>query len=311
MTRPPPDPRFPNLFVIGAPKCGTTSLHSALAMTPGTYMSKVKEPGFFSTDHQYERGVEHYLNSFFRGAERFSLRGESTPWYFYSNEARGRIKQARRGLPTKFVVLLRRPSARAYSMYLDQQRAGLESRTFERAVAEEMYESPPQEVAGPPHRRYLWASRYAEHIEAWRNTFGTESVAVFLTDDLREPQRFWRELSTFLGVDLGRERLSALTPRQTNAAAGRRWRWIDSAVRSTGGRDGALIGSLRKRVPARWYRRIAQMLSTLNQVPAPEPEPPTELLSILDEHFQSEVLRLEGVLGRSLAGWLPEQFKRG
>lgn len=311
MTRATPDPRLPNLFVIGAPKCGTTSLHSALASTPGIYMTKVKEPGFFSTEHHFRRGLDYYLDTFFGGAQGYSVRGESTPWYFYSAEARERIQESRHGYPTKFVVLVRQPADRAYSMYLDQQRAGLESRSFERAVADELDESRPDRLVGPPHRQYLWASCYTEHIQAWRNAFGTESVAVFLTDDLRDPERFWTDLSSFLAVDLGGEPLTNLPKRQKNAATGRRWRWVDRAIQSTNGRNNVVTDGLRRYVPARWYRQLAQTASSLNQVQAPPPEhPPTELLNTLDEHFRSEVLRLERVLDRPLAGWLPEHIQR-
>ena len=41
---------LPDFFVAGAPKAGTTALHSALARHPSLYMSAVKEPKFFLTD---------------------------------------------------------------------------------------------------------------------------------------------------------------------------------------------------------------------------------------------------------------------
>lgn len=47
----------PNFFIVGAPKCGTTSLAHWLAGHPQVFMSPVKEPHFFNTDYQ------RYLNS--------------------------------------------------------------------------------------------------------------------------------------------------------------------------------------------------------------------------------------------------------
>lgn len=312
MTQPPPDPRFPNLFVIGAPKSGTTSLHSALAEVPDVFMSRVKEPGFFNIDQHFRRGVPHYLDSFFGGAQRFLLRGESTPWYLYSSEARQRIRAAQSEVRIRFVVLLRQPTDRAYSMYLDLQRAGLEQRPFEQAVAEELSRSEATQPPGRPSRSYLWASRYATHLQAWRMTFGTESVGVFLTDDLREPELFWARLSSFLGVDLGRERLSGLARGQTNTATGRRWPWVDHVLRSTSGHSGAFVTGARRVVPAGWYRRAAQTVTMWNQTAAPLPHPvPAEILSMLDEHFRSEILALEPILKRSLTHWLPKNLQRG
>ena len=38
---------MPNLFIIGAAKCGTTSLHHYLDQHPEVSMSEVKEPRYF------------------------------------------------------------------------------------------------------------------------------------------------------------------------------------------------------------------------------------------------------------------------
>jgi hypothetical protein len=40
----------PNLFIVGAPKCGTTSLYHYLAQHPNVYMCPVKEPRYWSDD---------------------------------------------------------------------------------------------------------------------------------------------------------------------------------------------------------------------------------------------------------------------
>ena len=56
---------LPNLFVIGAPKCGTTSLHRYLDQHPRISMSAVKEPKFFlaqgSRPHHHGPGDERRL----------------------------------------------------------------------------------------------------------------------------------------------------------------------------------------------------------------------------------------------------------
>ncbi len=40
----------PGFFIVGAPKCATSSLHSFLVQHPGIFMCRPKEPHFFSTD---------------------------------------------------------------------------------------------------------------------------------------------------------------------------------------------------------------------------------------------------------------------
>ena len=46
----PTDVRFPDFFIFGAPKCGTTALYEYLSRHPGVAMSSVKEPQYFCTD---------------------------------------------------------------------------------------------------------------------------------------------------------------------------------------------------------------------------------------------------------------------
>ena len=56
----------PNFFILGAPKCGTTSVAAWLSEHQEVYMSPTKEPHFFNTDHK------RFLNSLesYRGFSR-------------------------------------------------------------------------------------------------------------------------------------------------------------------------------------------------------------------------------------------------
>ena len=42
--------RLPDFLLLGAPKCGTSALHAALARHPGLFLSEPKEPKFFLAD---------------------------------------------------------------------------------------------------------------------------------------------------------------------------------------------------------------------------------------------------------------------
>src|SRR5271166_2621185 len=97
---------LPDFFIAGAPKAGTTALHSALARHPSLFMSPVKEPKFFLTDgpprtkggpgdaktyreHVWRRADYEAL---FDQAPAGTLRGESTPFYLYRHDAQLRIR---------------------------------------------------------------------------------------------------------------------------------------------------------------------------------------------------------------------------
>ena len=40
----------PDFFIVGALKCGTTSLYEYLRQHPEVFMSRIKEPHFFGRD---------------------------------------------------------------------------------------------------------------------------------------------------------------------------------------------------------------------------------------------------------------------
>ena len=68
---------LPNLIVIGAARCGTTSLHRYLNLHPEIEMSPVKEPQFFN-DWNWDRGLAWYEDQFPASAK---IVGESSPTY--------------------------------------------------------------------------------------------------------------------------------------------------------------------------------------------------------------------------------------
>ena len=71
--------RMPNLFIIGAAKAGTTALYGYLAQHPKVFLSRVKEPLFFSREENYAKGLDWYEGAYFQGAEDYPVRVEVTP----------------------------------------------------------------------------------------------------------------------------------------------------------------------------------------------------------------------------------------
>ena len=87
----------PNFFIVGAPKCGTTSLHEYLQRHPDVFMPFFKEPHFFGSDlvrlplsRQFRAKPGRYLK-LFRDARGEKRIGESSPWYLASQRAADEI----------------------------------------------------------------------------------------------------------------------------------------------------------------------------------------------------------------------------
>src|SRR5256885_1494402 len=83
---------WPNFFIVGAPRAGTTSLYEYLKQAPGVYMSAVKEPHYFG-DQRGGRSESEYLD-LFRGAAGAAAVGEASVGYLRNPEVPERIRRA-------------------------------------------------------------------------------------------------------------------------------------------------------------------------------------------------------------------------
>src|SRR5690606_26127042 len=143
------DPYMPDFLLIGAGKCGTTSLHYYLQQHPQIFMSAVKEPNFFALEQAQAVNPEEDLQQFFHypwavknleaykalfaSAESNQLKGEASTMYLYMPEAPQRIKYY---VPeVKLIAVFRQPAERLYSRYLHLARENrLPSRDFKDAL---------------------------------------------------------------------------------------------------------------------------------------------------------------------------------
>ncbi len=108
----------PNVFLIGAPKCGTSSLYTYLRGHPQIFMSYFKEPHYFCTDFPGLRrfpSEAEYLSLFEEATRRHSLIGEASSRYLYSVEAVAGIERFAKD--ARYIVMLRNPVDLVYSLH--------------------------------------------------------------------------------------------------------------------------------------------------------------------------------------------------
>lgn len=186
-----PDVRasLPTFFVIGAAKCGTTSLHEYIAAHPQIAMSSEKEPMYFMPDDWLDR-VARYKRLFEHPA---SVRGESSTAYSawpWAPEVPDRILAA---VPdARLVYVVRDPIPRTLSHYAQNVWDRLPVRPFEELMSE----------LEDPMNMPVWSSRYATQLERWLQRFAPERILVLDQRDLlRERPATLRRIFAFLGVD--------------------------------------------------------------------------------------------------------------
>ena len=125
----------PEFIIIGAGKCGTTSLYKYLSTHPQILLSNKKELRFF--DQNFARGREWYLAQFPTICDRPELlTGEASPSYLFLPHVAQRIKNF--APKTKLIVMLRAPVARSISDYYQNQKSGRQNQTLEEAIGQEI-----------------------------------------------------------------------------------------------------------------------------------------------------------------------------
>jgi hypothetical protein len=193
----------PNLFIVGAPKSGTTSMHYYLGQHPDIYMPKsFKEPNFFGRDLKpMPLSLEAYL-SFFSDAKSEKYLGEATTWYLYSHEAAKNIKEF--SPSARIIMMLRDPIDMIYSLHSQQIRNGCEDIfDFESALDAEPIRKQ-NSLIHPPNLILLYKEigKYAEQVKRYLDIFPKENVHIIIYDDFRQnTQKSYLETLEFLGLE--------------------------------------------------------------------------------------------------------------
>ena len=205
MTAPPPRLIAPNLFILGAAKCGTTSLHYALSQHPEIHLSKIKEPTFFCQNPIYTSNPVEYFHLFeFQPGKKYY--GESSTSNFNTPEAAPILKQL---FPdAKFLLILRNPVMRSHALYQHMFRNGEEVITsFEQALDEEdrRFHDGRFRDRSPGHfwnYMYVQSSRYDLQLERYLALFPRENFFVLTLGEWKSNPDFWlQEIYRFLDVD--------------------------------------------------------------------------------------------------------------
>lgn len=248
---------LPTLFVAGAPKCGTTSLHDWLGQHPAVHMSRRKEPKYWLFPEQRPSwtGPGDHIAAGLVTCDRadyealFDERGdavhagESSPYYLWDSEAQRRIRAE---IPhAKFIVLLRRPEERALSNWGHNWQDGRE--TLDDLTAAVEAEPERRERGWEPFWFYESLGRYGQQMESLLSYFPAEQVHVELFDDLaRDPQAMVARIFQFLEVDpieVNFERKNATT----YYAASRHARLLQRIKHQAGARADRIPAALRHR----------------------------------------------------------------
>ena len=120
---------LPDFIILGAARCGTTTMYDLITSHPTIKPALRKEIGYFST--HYDFGTPWYKSNFPLSRDNV-ITGEATPRYLPDPKVPPRMAKL---LPnTKLIILLRNPVDRAYSYYNMRRSQGYDKMSFEESL---------------------------------------------------------------------------------------------------------------------------------------------------------------------------------
>lgn len=287
----------PNLFIIGAMKCATSSLHAYLDAHPAIFMCTPKEPNHFVdraalhalvptlAGRGYWR-TEDYL-ALFEGAGEAVVIGESSTNYSKLPHAPGVPERIAAFNPeARFIYVMRDPLRRTISHYWHLVRGQIERSDMLDALRED-----PQ---------YLDVSHYAMQLRPYLELFGRDRVKTVVTEELQaDPLGTVQDVFRWLGVDPGfvppnLEQRVYVTPERFEDAR------TVAPVRRL--RHSRLWGTIAPAVPAALKSAARRHLYRRRPVQIPS-VPPAEVVDYLRPILIDRTEELARLLGRDFAAW--------
>lgn len=287
---------FPDFLIIGAPKCGTTSLFQYLGQHPKIYTPPEKEPHFYSyagegRPHWGTESVEEYTALFEEaGPAQFCF--EASTWYLYSHTAAEKIQEY--APDTKCIVLLRQPVDRAYSAWSFRVQQGWETLGFSEAIEHEEERITDGAWWGT---HYLNTGRYYKQLLRFHEQLGPDQVRVFWFGDLRRnSEAVVKDAWSFLGLDPSVALDLGTVHNSTSLPRSRTFNRIATAE--------SVRQVARFLIPKTLRSSVRETLQTFNARKRPSLD--SDYRAQLTERVRPNIKHLESLLKVDLSHWLED-----
>jgi hypothetical protein len=287
----------PNFFIIGAPKCGTTSLAHWLSEHPEVFFSPQKEPHHFNTDEVGTFVSRESYESLFEGANRHHLAiGEASTWYLHSQNAVPNIEIYNSA--ARYIVCLRNPVDMAPSLHEQKFFMGYEhiedfntawNLRQERAAGHQTNKL----CKNPRHLDYGTACQIGSQLKRLLHNVDRSRVLTIVLDDMKtQPKVEYQRTLSFLGLTPdGRDNFAP-----ENTAKVRRFPLANTLMQ--------YAAETKRRLGIERSFGLLGPLERKNIIYRARPEIPKSLRTELQSFFEPEVQILSDLLERDFSSWL-------
>lgn len=253
----------PDFIIIGAMKCGTTSLYYYLRNHPNIYMPNEKELNFFIEEKNFNKGEDWYYSNF---NDKFMINGEASPNYTKKHIFPGVPERMHKVVPqAKLIFLYRNPAERSWSHYIHSLASGLETKQ-------------PKQVF-TSSSNYVLTSKYYWQLEPFLKYYDKNQILLINIESLKNKRKETVErVYDFLGVEPYYDEAVIEKERHQSKVKTKR-SLLNSLLLKT-----KFGNSLKKALPEElknWYRKLSEK-------PLPSYEFTPELNKTVEEHVAED-----------------------
>lgn len=305
-------PQIPDFLIIGAGKCGTTSLDNYLKQHPDIFIPSRKEPNFYGyeiidpevkfadnpAEKAYYEGCVTNLDDYlrlFENAKPGQVKGETSNTYLYHDQVAERIKHYNPDM--KLIAVFRQPAERLWSRYMHLARDGrLPTKSFEECL----------------NRDSIWWRRndlikegfYYTNLLSFYRMFPADQIKVILYEDFKKDNdAALRDIFKFLGVD-------ETVPLNVEAKLNKSGYIKNEGVNKLVGNDGIVQKTAKFFLGDEGYEdlkrnpTLQKILNNIRNSNLDKPKLDPKLKSKLThEVYGAEIDKLEGLTGLDLSRW--------
>jgi hypothetical protein len=290
--------RLPNFFIIGAPKCGTTSLSKWLAGHPEVYFSPIKEPHFFNTDENwFWRGTEKkYLKLFEKVKTYHKAIGEGSVWYLNSKVAVSNIEKFT-NKNAKYIVCLRNPIEMVVSLHNQLIVTGIENiLDFNKAWKMSEHRNEDQGFTSfyrqTSHLHYKNSCLLGQQVQRLFENVPRDRIHfVFIEDMKSNPEKIYNQVIHFLNLTAHKKNDFVKENSSKKLRSG-----IFKKVL-------LFLGFLKIKMGIPFNFGLLNKMEKFNEISGKYPDIDLELEKELKEYFFNDIELLENLVQRDLSEW--------
>ncbi|WP_223032317.1 sulfotransferase family protein [Hanstruepera marina] len=290
---------LPDVLILGAAKCGTTSLSQYLSEHSKVYIPKLKEcrflsgmepnfqgPGDYVVNNEMITNIKDYSDLFGKAKTNQISCDASVDYFYFFKETTKNIKKYYGNNPPKMIILLRNPVRSAFSMYTHLKRDLRERLSLEDALKA-------QEERQLSNWEWVWQyskmALYSKQVEFFLKSFDPQNIKIIIFEEfVSDIDNEFKNLLDFLGLEEETINLEKVHNKSGNPKS--------VGLQKLVLNKNPLIMLVKKMIPKQIKESISY--ANINEVKITQSD-----IDLLNPYFEKDIKNLELILNKNLDIW--------